>query len=289
MDHFSIVQALCRAAMADASPALRKQVERLRDALAKDGEAKQAGALTSLLTAADRTREIAPSRIARSRAQLPAEVLTRNTPIPVDRETAAVLAEIIFPADIRQDAPIFDATVTGAIETIIEEWANFEVLSEVDIQPAKTCLIYGAPGTGKTRLALWIASQLELPVVLVKLDGLVSSFLGTTARNIGNLFAFANRHKCILLLDEFDAIAKMRDDPQEVGEIKRVVNALLQNLDTRRDVGFTIGITNHPQTSRSCRLAALRDATRDPKIRALKCGKLSQRTSCHRSTRRTRM
>ena len=81
----------------------------------------------------------------------------------------------------------------------------------------------------------------------MKLDGLVSSFLGTTARNIGNLFAFANRHRCILLLDEFDAIAKVRDDPQEVGEIKRVVNALLQNLDTRRDVGFTIGITNHPK------------------------------------------
>ena len=247
MDHFPIVQALCRAAMADASPALRKQVERLRDALAQDGESKQASTLTSLLTTAARTKEIAPSRIERSRAQLPGEVLTRNTPIPVDRETAAVLAEVIFPSDIRQDAPIFDATVTEAIGTIVEEWANFEVLSEIGIQPAKTCLIYGAPGTGKTRLALWIASQLDLPIVLVKLDGLVSSFLGTTARNIGNLFAFANRHKCVLLLDEFDAIAKMRDDPQEVGEIKRVVNALLQNLDTRRDVGFTIGITNHPK------------------------------------------
>ena len=59
--------------------------------------------------------------------------------------------------------------------------------------------------------------------------------------------AIANRHRCVLLLDEFDAIAKVRDDPQEVGEIKRVVNALLQNLDIRRDVGFTIGITNHPK------------------------------------------
>lgn len=247
MNHFPIIQALCRAAMADAAPALRKQVERLRDALAKDGESKQASALTSLLTAADRTKEIAPSRIARSRAQLPGEALSRNTPIPVDRELSAALAEVIFPADVRQDAPIFDARVTSAIETIVEEWANYEVLSEIDIQPAKTCLIYGAPGTGKTRLAFWIASQLNLPIVLVKLDGLISSFLGTTARNIGNLLTFANRHKCILLLDEFDAIAKMRDDPQEVGEIKRVVNALLQNLDTRREIGFTIGITNHPK------------------------------------------
>jgi hypothetical protein len=245
MDHFAIVQALCRTAMADASPAMRKQVERLRDALVKDGETKQAAALTSLLTTAERTKVIAPTRLARSLAQMPGETLSRNTPMPVDRETSAPLAAVLFPSDIQPDPPLFNATVTTAIETIIEEWANFEALSAIGIQPSKTCLIYGAPGTGKTRLALWIARKLDLPIVLVKLDGLMSSFLGTTSRNIGNLFGFANRHRCLLLLDEFDAIAKLRDDPQEVGEIKRVVNALLQNLDARKDLGFTIGITNH--------------------------------------------
>lgn len=247
MQHFTIIQALCRAAIAGASPATRKQIERLRDALAKDGDPKQAATITSILTAAERTKELSPSRIERSRAPVAGEALTRSTPVPVDRETAAALADIIFPADIQPTAPLFNPTVSEAVGTIIEEWAHFDALAEIDIRPSKTCLIYGAPGTGKTRLALWIAQRLDLPVVLVKLDGLVSSFLGTTARNIGNLFAFANRYRCILLLDEFDAIAKVRDDPQEVGEIKRVVNALLQNLDVRRDVGFTIGITNHPK------------------------------------------
>lgn len=247
MEHFSIIQALCRAAMAEPSPALRKQVERLRDALTKDGEEKQAASLGSILTAAERLKEMAPSRIERSRATLPGEVLGRNTPVPVDRETAAPLAEILFPTEINADSPLFNPTVSQAVSTIIDEWTNFEALSAVDISPAKTCLIYGAPGTGKTRLALWIARKLDLPVLLVKLDGLVSSFLGTTARNIGNLFTFANRYRCVLLLDEFDAIAKVRDDPQEVGEIKRVVNALLQNLDVRQNIGLTIGITNHPK------------------------------------------
>jgi SpoVK/Ycf46/Vps4 family AAA+-type ATPase len=69
--------------------------------------------------------------------------------------------------------------------------------------------------------------------------------LGTTARNIGALFQFANRYQCLLLLDEFDALAKLRDDPQEVGEIKRVVNTLLQNIDKRAAHGFTMAITNH--------------------------------------------
>lgn len=247
MHYFPIIQALCRAAMADASPAVRKQIERLREALTTDGEQKQAASLAGILATADRAKELAPSRIERSKAQVPGETLGRNTSVPVDRETAAPLADIIYPREIDGAAPLFNATVSQAIETIVEEWANFEALSAIDIAPAKTCLIYGAPGTGKTRLALWIARQLDLPVVLVKLDGLVSSFLGTTARNIGNLFTFANRHRCVLLLDEFDAIAKVRDDPQEVGEIKRVVNALLQNLDIRRDIGFTVGITNHPK------------------------------------------
>jgi len=233
--------------MADPSSAVRKQVERLHAALTKDGEAKQAASLAGILATAHRAKEVAPSRIERSKAQLIGEALSPNTPIPVDRETSAALAEIIFPSEVTARAPLFNATVTQAVGTIIDEWANYDALSEIDIAPSKTCLIYGAPGTGKTRLALWIARELDLPVVLVKLDGLVSSFLGTTARNIGNLFAFANRHRCVLLLDEFDAIAKVRDDPQEVGEIKRVVNALLQNLDSRRDVGFTVGITNHPK------------------------------------------
>ena len=95
---------------------------------------------------------------------------------------------------------------------------------------------------------MWIAHELGLPVVIAKLDGLVSSSLGAPARNIGNLFKFANRYDCILLIDEFDefdAIAKVRDDSQDFGEIKRVVNVVLQNLDARRHVGFTIGITNH--------------------------------------------
>ena len=73
----------------------------------------------------------------------------------------------------------------------------------------------------------------------------MSSFLGTTARNIGALFDFANRYRCVLFLDEFDAVAKARDDVQEIGEIKRVVNTLLQSLDARNGSGITIAATNH--------------------------------------------
>src|SRR5262249_12015452 len=200
MELFPIIQALCRAALAQPSPAVRKQIERLRDALAQNGDGKAAGALASLLTAAERTTELTPSGIVRSRAQLPGEILTPNTEVPVDRETSAPLAQLVFPSSTSPSAPLFNKTVSTAVQALLEEWNNLELLSNVGLQPAKTCLIYGAPGTGKTRLALWMATQLDLPILLARIDGLVSSFLGTTARNIANLFAFARSYRCVLLL-----------------------------------------------------------------------------------------
>lgn len=245
MENFHIVHALCRAALASPSNAVIRQVERLRDSLKKEDSTADAKKLTRLLNSIDQTCDMAPSRIQKSRAMLAGEELTPNTPVPVDKETATPLVEILFPDTLLGDPPIFGSNVSLAVQSILDEWAHLEKLSEIDVYPSRSCLIYGAPGTGKTHLALWMAQQMGIPVVLARLDGLMSSFLGTTSRNIGNLFTFASKFKCILLLDEFDAIAKLRNDPQEVGEIKRVVNTLLQNLDARRDSGITIGITNH--------------------------------------------
>lgn len=248
MEHFAIIQALCRAAMANPSDALRRQVERLRDELTKAGEAKEARALSAILSSASRSADLLPSRLTRSSqavSDLAGESLTRQVSLPVDRETAVPLAQVIFPEDMPDAAPVLESDLAAAVSGILREWSQAEALKKYEITPAMTCLLYGAPGTGKTRLALWMAKQLGVPAVVGQLDGLISSFLGTTARNIGALFAFAARYRCVLLLDEFDAIAKIRDDPQEVGEIKRVVNALLQNLDSRKQFGYTIGITNH--------------------------------------------
>jgi len=246
MEHFTIIHALCRSALASPTPALRKQVERLRDELAADGNTREAARLAQLLSRVDKTVEILPTKVSRSFSAGAGEPMTRSVKPPVDRETSAALAEIIFAEDITDCAPIFSEHIQLAIDTTIEEWAHWKELQAVDIQPAQTCLLYGAPGTGKTELAKSFAKTLGLPIVVARIDGLISSFLGTTARNIGNLFTFANRYQCVLLLDEFDSIAKLRDDPQEVGEIKRVVNALLQNLDIRGNRGLTVGITNHP-------------------------------------------
>lgn len=108
-------------------------------------------------------------------------------------------------------------------------------------------LLYGPPGCGKTSIAYYLANQLGLPLVTARLDTLISSLLGNTAKNLRRVFDFANRQPCILFLDEFDAIAKARDDQHELGELKRVVNSLLQNMDTYCQHGVLIAATNHQE------------------------------------------
>ena len=92
-------------------------------------------------------------------------------------------------------------------------------------------LLYGPPGVGKSETAKYVAARLEVPLYTVRTDSLVSSYLGSTSKNLRSVFDFVSAEPCVLFLDELDAIAKQRDDSQELGELKRVVISLLQNID----------------------------------------------------------
>jgi hypothetical protein len=242
MEHFRIIQSICRIGL-PLGDTFKFQVERLEKALRSSNEDVQADALLALLNNQSGSQSLKPSRIVRSSAILQGENLGSKTPLPVDKETSAPLCEVRLPS--QSVRPILPKQIEDAVDRLVEEWNHEDQLIAMNAAPPRTCLLFGKPGTGKTRLAYSIGDALGLPVVLARLDGLISSYLGTTARNIGMLFDFANRYRCVLLLDEFDAVAKLRDDPQEVGEIKRVVNTLLQNIDKRKDIGYTLAITNH--------------------------------------------
>jgi len=118
-------------------------------------------------------------------------------------------------------------------------------LAEEGVGIAPTLLMYGPPGCGKTELARFIASRLKLPLVTARVDTLISSFLGSTSKNLRLLFDHASSRPCVLFLDEFDAIAKLRDDRQELGELKRVVVSLLQNIDSIQGQTVMLAATNH--------------------------------------------
>jgi SpoVK/Ycf46/Vps4 family AAA+-type ATPase len=108
-------------------------------------------------------------------------------------------------------------------------------------------LMHGPPGTGKTQLARWVAAQLGLQLLTVRCDTLVSSLLGQTSRNLRRVFEYAEQRPCVLFLDEFDALAGARGNERDVGELQRVVIALLQNMDALPDNTILLAATNHDQ------------------------------------------
>lgn len=247
VDHFPIVLALVRAAAQERNPVVLKHAQRLREALMKSGAGEEAQALDVIFQSQNSSHgKLAPARVVASKAMSSGEPITPSTAVPVDKETSTPLAELWTLDRLKGlDAPILDERPAKAVKHLLEQWSQADRLQNAGVKVPRTTLFFGAPGTGKTRLALWVANKLGLPVVLARLDGLTSSYLGTTARNVRALFDFANRHRCMLLLDEFDGIAKLRDDPQELGEVKRVVNAVLQAMDSRCGIGLTIALTNH--------------------------------------------
>ncbi len=166
------------------------------------------------------------------------------SPIPVDSESRLDVVDVTF-SNEDQDPLVFNPSVTKQIKNFINGVLQKEKMIKYGIDIQNSLLLYGPPGCGKTSAAIHIANELKLPLVTARLDSMVSSLLGSTAKNIKKVFSYANDKPCVLFLDEFDAIAKARDDSQELGELKRVVNSLLQNIDAFIGNNTLIAATNH--------------------------------------------
>lgn len=163
---------------------------------------------------------------------------------PVDSESRMEMVDITYPS-IEKKYLVLNRETEVEIQDFVKCYRNRDKLIEAGIDETCTLLLYGPPGCGKTTVAQYISMQTNLPLVTARLDGLISSLLGSTAKNIRKIFDFASRQECILFLDEFDVIAKVRDDKNETGELKRVVNSLIQNIDIFSRDSIIIAATNH--------------------------------------------
>lgn len=166
--------------------------------------------------------------------------------IPLDADSKLQIVEVI-PENATKTKIVLSDMVKQKIDDLINLVTHHEEIERAGIEIKNSLLLYGPPGCGKTSIAHYISEQTRLPLVVAKLDGLVSSLLGSTAKNIRKIFSYAGNIPCILFLDEFDAIAKARDDSHELGELKRVINSLLQNIDSLPSSTVLIAATNHPQ------------------------------------------
>lgn len=163
---------------------------------------------------------------------------------PVDGESRMEMVDVSMPS-IDENLLVINKAVEAEIEDFVKSYRNRDKLLKFGLDVTNTLLLYGPPGCGKTTMAQYISMKTGLPLVTARLDGMISSLLGSTAKNIRKIFDYASRRDCILFLDEFDVIAKMRDDKNETGELKRVVNSLIQNIDTFNSNSIIIAATNH--------------------------------------------
>ena len=163
---------------------------------------------------------------------------------PRDKDSLLELYDIIRPT-VSLDDVVLPANQRKLLLQILQEHNENAKLAEHNLPVANRLLLCGPPGCGKTMTANAIAHELGLPMAYVRLDGLVSSYLGQTSVNLRKVFTSVGTMPIVLFLDEFDAIAKKRDDGNEMGELKRVVTALLQNFDNMPDNVFLIAATNH--------------------------------------------
>lgn len=166
-------------------------------------------------------------------------------PTPTDADAGLSLLRVH--ATDHSPQPVLDLAVFEYVTRFIQERSQSKQLLQAGFAPPRTMLLRGLPGTGKTMLAHWIANQLGLRLVALDLATSISSYLGKTGSNLRRSLDYARANPCVMLLDEFDAIGKRRDDETELGELKRIVNVLLKELEEWPMHSVLVAATNHPE------------------------------------------
>ena len=164
--------------------------------------------------------------------------------IPRDADKGIPLLQVRDEYHSFDDLIVTDA-VRRRLETIVKENKASESLYHYGLRPTSRVLLCGPPGTGKTLTAKVMATSMGYRLAHVMFDSIVSPYLGETASNLRRIFEFVGRDRFVVLFDEFDIVGKMRDDPHEHGEIKRLVNNLMQMMDEYKGESIIVAATNH--------------------------------------------
>ena len=170
-----------------------------------------------------------------------------GAPVPIGRPRGelAELLEALYPRT-RLAEMILSEVLTKQIHRVIREQRHAGKIVEHGLSPRRKLLLMGPPGTGKTLTASVLAGELGLPLFQVRLDGLITKFMGETAAKLRQIFDATSRTRGVYFFDEFDAIGSQRGIANDVGEIRRVLNSFLQMIEQDRSHSLVVAATNHP-------------------------------------------
>lgn len=197
-------------------------------------------------------RDAAPE-VAEQVTALLREAPTRSTPLrrqtevalPVDVDTRFHLLRVEEQPALDHE-PILSPGVARQLAQLVDERKHKSALLDAGLEPTRSAIFTGPPGVGKTMAARWVARSMKRPLLILDLAAVMSSYLGRTGANLRHVLDYAKSIECVLLLDELDAIAKRRDDQGEIGELKRLVTVLIQEIDDWPSSGVLLAATNHP-------------------------------------------
>jgi SpoVK/Ycf46/Vps4 family AAA+-type ATPase len=210
----------------------RRGFERATEAIIAEEQAKQHGVVASQLTEALRAGNEQAAGLVSPIAGRPHPAEGLVYEIVADRQ----ISDLVLTTAVRQ-----------ACRELIEEHHRRDLLRSHGLEPRHRVLLVGPPGSGKTSLAEALAAAVMVPLLTVRYEGLIGSFLGETAGRLQALFDAVRLRPCVLFFDEFDAVAKERGDTHETGEIKRVVSSLLLQIDRLPSHVIVVTATNHQE------------------------------------------
>ncbi|RJE72692.1 AAA family ATPase [Reichenbachiella sp. MSK19-1] len=154
----------------------------------------------------------------------------------------------VFQPKIKLNDMVLDKQVRESLDRVVEEQRKIELLRQHNLTPKRKLLLTGIPGCGKTMTAQALAGELGLTVFIIRLDGLMSKFMGESIAKLRMIFDAMEDHRGVYLFDEFDSIGAQRDQGQDVGEIKRVLNSFLINIEKDQSNSIVIAATNLPES-----------------------------------------